>query len=99
MTIFLDALYIPGCDGIYKYGYDIPGLKTNWTRPIKYDTGAEHIAVGQRGHFLGLAFQASGVNYLGEIDNRLYPSTGYLVTEALYWDKLSTRKAIEKMKI
>lgn len=45
MIVFLDSLYIPGCDGVYKYGYDVPGLRSNWTRPIKYDTGATNIVM------------------------------------------------------
>jgi len=99
MTIFLDSLFIPGCDGVYKYWYDIPGLRANWVRPIKYDTWATHIVLGQRWHYLGLAFSADGVNYLCQVDNRLYPKTWFLVTEAIYWDKLSSRKALEKIKI
>lgn len=99
MTIFLDSLYIPGCDWIYKYGYDIPWLRTNRTRPIKYDTKSKYIVLWQRGHFLGIGYQAAGVNYIGEVDNRLYPTTWYLVTESIYRDKLSTRKALEKLKI
>lgn len=99
MTIFLDALYIPWCDGIYKYGYDVPGLKSWWTRPIKYDTGSTNIVMGQRWHFLWVWFSVNGTNYIGSVDNRLYPSTWFLVTESIYWDKLSTRKSIEKLKI
>ena len=99
MTIFLDSLFIPGCDAVYKYGYDVPGLRSCRTRPIKYDTGATHIVLWQKGHFLGVAYRADGVNYIGEVDNRLYPPKWYLVTESIYWDKLSTRKALEKLKI
>lgn len=99
MTIFLDSLYIPWCDWVYKYGYDIPWLRSNWTRPIKYDTWATNIVMGQRGHFLGVWFTLSGTNYICNVDNRLYPETWFLVSESLYWDKLWTRKAIEKLKI
>ena len=99
MTIFLDSLYIPWCDGVYKYWYDIPWLRSNWTKPIKYDTGATHIAMGQRGHYLEVAYTSNGVNYIGQVDNRLYQPTWFLVTEAIYWDKLSSRKALEKIKI
>lgn len=99
MIVFLDSLYVPGCDGIYKYGYDIPGLRSNWTKPIKYDTGAVNLTLGQDGNYLGVAFRAGGKNYIGKVDNRLYQPTGYLVTESIYWDKISTRKALEKLKI
>ena len=99
MIVFLDSLYIPGCDGVYKYGYDVPGLRSNWTRPIKYDTGATNIVMGQRGHFLGIAIRSGNINYIWNVENRLYQAEGYLVTESIYWDKLSTRKALEKLKI
>ena len=99
MTIFLDSLYIPGCDGVYKYGSDIPWLRSAWTRPIKYNTDSTHILLTQRGHYLGIWFTADWVNYIWQVDNRLYPSNWYLVTESIYWDKLSTRKALDKIKI
>ena len=99
MTIFLDSLYIPWCDWVYKYWYDIAWLRNAWTRPIKYNTGAENIVLWQRWHFLGVWFTADGTNYIGSVDNRLYPSTWFLVTESIYRDRLSTRKSIEKMKI
>lgn len=99
MTVYLDSLYIPGCDGVYKYWYDVPGLRTNWTRPIKYDTGSEHITMWQRNDFLNIGFRVDNVNYLARVNERLYTNKWYLITESIYWDKLSTRKSIEKMKI
>ena len=99
MTIFLDSLYIPWCDGVYKYWYDIPWMRTAWSRPIKYDTWATNIVMWQRWHYLGIWFTSSGTNYIWNVDNRLYPETWFIVTESLYWDRLSTKKSIEKMKI
>ena len=99
MTIFLDSLYIPWCDWVYKYWYDIPWMRTAWTRPIRYDTWATNIVMWQRGHFLGVGLTLDWTNYICNVDNRLYPSNWYLVTESIYWDKLSTRKALEKLKI
>ena len=99
MIVFLDSLYIPWCDGVYKYWSDIPWVRSAWTRPIKYDTGATNIVMGQRWHFLWIWFSVDWVNYIGDVDNRLYPSSWFIVTESLYWDKLSTRKVIEKLKI
>lgn len=99
MVVFLDSLCIPWCDGVYKYGYDVPWLRSNWTRPITYDTWATNIILGQRWHYLGVAFRANWVNYISDVDNRLYTSTWFLVTESIYWDKLSSRKALEKLKI
>lgn len=99
MTMFLDSLFIPGCDWIYKYGNDIPWMRSAWTRPIKYDTGAENITLWQRWHFLWVWYTVGGLNYLWVVDNRLYHSTWMLITESIYRDKLSTRKALEKLKI
>ena len=99
MIIFLDSLYTPWCDGVYKYWYDVPWLRSAWTRPIKYDTWATDIVMGQRWHFLGVAFRVSGTSYIWEVDNRLYAPNWYLVSESIYRDKLSTRKALEKLKI
>ena len=99
MIIFLDSLFIPWCDGIYKYWSDIAGLRSAWSRPIRYDTWAKHIIMWQRWNFVWVAFRVWNDNYIWEVDNRLYPSTWFIVTESIYWDKLSTRKAIEKIKI
>ena len=99
MTMFLDSLYIPWCDGLYKYWEDIPWIKKSWARPIKYDTWSEHIVLGQRWHYLGMALRVWWKNYIGRVDNRQYTNNWYLVTEAIYWDKLSTRKSLEKIKI
>lgn len=99
MTIFLDSLYIPWCDGVYKYWADIPWLSKSWTRPIKYDTWATNIVLGQRWHFLGIATTVDGKNYIWYVDNRGYTDNGYLISEAIYWDRLSTRKSLEKIKI
>lgn len=99
MLVFLDSLYIPGADGVYKYWNDIGGLGNAWTRPVKYDTWATEIVLGQSWHFLGVWFNVDNVNYIGKVDNRTYSSNWYLVTTSIYWDKLWTRKALEKMKI
>jgi len=99
MTIFLDSLYIPGCDWIYKYWNDIPWVRSAWTRPIKYDTWSTNIVLWQMWDFVWVWYRSNGINYIWWIDNRLYAPKGYLVTESIYWDKLSTRKALEKIKI
>lgn len=99
MVVYLDSLYIPGCDWLYKYGSDIPGLTSAWTRPIKYEDWAKHITLWQRNAFLNIGYQASNINYIARVDARLYTNTGYIITESIYWDKLSTRKSLEKLKI
>lgn len=43
MCMYLDGMFISGCDGVYKYGNDIPGMKTAWSRPIKYPNGSTKI--------------------------------------------------------
>ena len=99
MIVYLDSLYIPWCDGLYKYWYDVPWLRTNWTRPIRYDIWATHIVLWQRNDFLDIWYNVDGVNYIAQVNERLYTDRWYLITESIYWDKLSTRKVIEKMKI
>jgi hypothetical protein len=55
--------------------------------------------MGQEGNYLGICFELSDSNYLTLVDNRLYNDTGFIVTESIYRDKLSTRKSLEKLKI
>ena len=99
MIVYLDSLFLPWCDGVYKYGSDIPWMRASWTRPIKYDTWAEHITIWQRNDFLNIGYRAGWTNYIWRINNRLYTNNWFIVTESIYWDKLSTRKALEKIKI
>ena len=99
MTVFVDSLYIPWCDWVYKYWYDIPWLRNSRTRPIKYDVWATHIIVGKRWNAFMIAYAVNWMNYICSVDNRLYNEHWYIVTNSIYRDKLSTRKALEKLKI
>jgi hypothetical protein len=99
MVVYLDNLYIPWCDGVYKYGSDLPWMSKVWTRPIKYDVWATNITIWQRNDFLNIWYSLDNINYIGKIDNRLYTNKWYIVTESIYRDKLSTRKALDKLKI
>ena len=99
MCMFLDSLYMPWCDALYKYGNDIPWLRSCWTRPIKYPVGATNVMVNQYWLYLFMSYFVDGINYTAKVDERRYTTNWYLVTEAIYWDKIWTRKAIEKLKI
>lgn len=99
MCMFLDGLFVPGCDGIYKYGNEISGMQHVWSKPIKYPIGATRIILGQNGVYFVIAYTLDGVNYVSQINEQRYTASGYLVTESIYRDKLSTRKALEKLKI
>ena len=99
MCMYRDSLYIPWCDGIYKYGSDIPWVSSSWTRPIRYDFGWTRLLLAQRGSTLWMCFTANGVNYIADVNDYRYTPNWYLVSESLYWDKLSTRKALQNMKI
>jgi hypothetical protein len=99
MCIFLDSLFIPWCDGIYKYWNEIPWMRTVWSRPIRYPLWANKIVLGQRWVYFCIAYSLDGVNYIWQINEQRYLSNGYLVTEWIYRDKLGTRKNIEKLKI
>ena len=99
MCMYLDSMFISGCDGVYKYWTDIPGMKTSWSRPIKYPYGSKKILLGQDGVYFAIAYTLDNVNYYSYIHPQRYTDSWYLVTESIYRDKLSTRKALEKLKI
>ena len=99
MSMFLDGLFIPWCDGIYKYWNEIPWMRTVWSRPIRYPYGADKIILWQNGVYFCICYTLNGVNYFWEINEQRYTSNWYIVSESIYWDKLSTRKALEKLKI
>lgn len=99
MTMFLDGLFLPWCDGIYKYWNEIPWMRSVWSRPVRYPYGATRIILWQNGVYFCMCYTLDGVNYFGQVNEQRYTPTWYLVSESIYWDKLSTRKALEKLKI
>ena len=99
MCMYRDSLYLPWCDWVYKYGSDIPWLQSSWSRPLVYDAGAINLILNDGWEYLGMWFTLDGVNYHVEVDDARYGRKWYLVTEWIYWDKLGTRKAIDKLKI
>ena len=99
MCIFMDNLYLPGCDGIYQFWQTIPGLSNAWTRPIKYPNGSDKLFLYQEWEYLGFSYRNNQRNYYTMASNEMYQDYWYLVTDSLYWDKLGTRKAIEKIKL
>ena len=99
MCIYLDNLYLPWCDWIYQFGQTLPWLSRAWTRPIKYETWADKLFLFQFAESVWFAYTKDTKNYYASLDDWNYQSTGYLVTDSIYWDKIGTRKALEKMKL
>ena len=99
MCMYLDSLFIPWCDGIYKYWNEIPWMRTVRSRPIRYPLWASRILLQQRWLYFCMSYTLDGVNYIWQINEQSYLSNWYLVSEWIYWDKIGTRKNIEKMKI
>ena len=99
MCMYRDSLYLPWCDWVYKYGSDIPWLQSSWSRPLVYDAWATNLLLWEDRAYLTLWFTLDWVNYHVEVDDSRYGRKWYLVTEWIYWDKLGTRKAIDKLKI
>ena len=69
------------------------------SRPLKYPLGSTRLLLGQNGVYFVVAYTLGGINYVSQVNEQRYTPTGYLVTESIYRDKLSTRKALEKLKI
>lgn len=99
MAIFLDSLFVPWCDWIYKYWSDIPWVKSVFTRPIKYSVWAKNIVLWQNWNTFYFSQTVDWQNVVSEVNLRRYLSKWYVVTNSIYWDKLSTRKSLEKLKI
>ncbi len=99
MCIFMDNLYLPGCDGIYQFGQTIPWLSNAWSRPINYVNGSDRLFLYQDGENLGFSYRNNQRNYYTVAVIGRFNNYGYLVTDSIYRDKLSTRKALEKLKL
>lgn len=99
MCIYLDNLYLPWCDWIYQFGQTIPWLSNSWSRPIKYQNNSDRLQLFQYGWFLAFLYRNSQRTYYSVVESDEYGDSGYLVTDSIYWDKIGTRKAIEKLKL
>ena len=99
MAIYLDNLYLPWCDGIYQFGQTLPWLSNAWSRPIKYENGADKLFLFQTNGSLYFAYRLDYKTYYGVVNSDEYTDKWYLVTDSIYWDKLGTRKALEKLKL
>lgn len=99
MCVCLDNLYVPWCDGIYKFWQVIPWLWNSRTRPIKYVNGADRLFLIGDGWVPMFTYRLNQRQYYAQIREDQYADSWYLVTDSLYWDKLGTRKAIEKLKL
>ena len=95
MCMWMDNLYIPGCDWIYQYWQTIPWLPASWSRPIKYQNWADRLFL----YGEWFTYRYNKENYYSGIIYDRYTNKWYLVTDSLYWDKLGTRKALEKIKL
>lgn len=99
MCIFMDNLYLPWCDWIYKFWQTIPWLSNAWSRPISYEKWADRLFLYQNWKVLWFCYRNNQRNYYATAENELYTPNWYLVTDSIYRDKLGSRKAIEKMKL
>lgn len=99
MCIFMDNLYLPGCDGIYQFWQTIPWLSNAWSRPINYQNWADKLFLYQDWASLGFSYRYKQMTYYVNVVNERYQDHWYIVTDSLYRDKIGTRKAIEKLKL
>lgn len=99
MAVFMDNLYLPWCDGIYQFGQTIPWLWNAWSRPIKYPNDTDKLFLYQNGEHLWFSYRENQRTYYSNVVVGRYNTTWYLVTDSIYWDKLWTRKALEKLKL
>lgn len=86
--MFMDNLYLPGCDGIYQFGQTLPGLSHAWSRPIDYLNGSDRLFLYQTGQTIGFCYRNNQVNYYAKVRNERFTKHGYLVTDAIYRDKI-----------
>ena len=99
MTIYLDNLYLPWCDGIYQFWQTLPWLWNSRSRPVKYVNWADKLFLFQTLGSLYFLYRDNQKTYYCEVTNDEYTDKGYLVTDSIYWDKIGTRKALEKLKL
>lgn len=99
MCIFMDNLYLPWCDWIYQFWQTIPWLSNARSKPINYANGSDKLFLYQDGENLWFSYRNNQRNYYVIAVNGRFHDYGYLVTDSIYRDKLSTRKALEKLKL
>lgn len=100
MAIFNDKLYVNSFWWLYVYGWNIIWINSSRSKPIIVDPVTTTIytlwkALGK----LYIWNRKSSVNYISQIYEYNYTPSWYLVTQAITWDNLSSRKALDQFKI
>ena len=99
MCIYMDNLFIPWCDGVYQFWQTLPWVWNAWSRPIRYPHYASNIKIVNSWDIYVVYTDWDNNNCYIQIESNNFWDNWYLVTESIYWDKLSSRKAIEQLKI
>lgn len=99
MDVIWDSLYIPWCMWLYKYGSEVPWMNKIWNRIYVNKMDLTHIVLWNWAWWVYMAYTRNGWNDLMHFSSTQYGYSGYLVTNPIYWDKIWTRKSIEKLKI
>ncbi len=99
LAVYMDNLYIPWCDWIYQFWQTLPWLSNAWSRPIRYKEGADKLFLFQNGDKVAFLYRDQQKTYYAMAINWRYTDKWYLVTDSLYWDKMWTKKSLEKIKL
>lgn len=101
MSIIDDKLYAWAYGGVYTYGYDIAWLPPVWNKPITInpELWALIYAIWLHSATPYISYKDGGINFISEIREYNNKATGYLVTNPIIRDNLSTKKALNKLKI
>lgn len=104
MGVVEDSLYVAGCKWLYKYWTEVPWLAKNWNRVYLNGSGYElyNVVIWSWKKGIYIAWHRSDswhINNITYFDNNYYCYNWYVVTNPIYWDKIWTRKSIEKLKI
>lgn len=99
MCIYMDNLYIPWCWGIYQFWQTLPWVWNAWSRPIRYPSVAQHFCLTNVWDIRFAYSDWDYTSYYSIVYSDNFVFNWLLATDYIYWDKLSSRKAIEQLKI
>lgn len=102
MSILNESLYVPAYGGMYSYGNKVPWMKDVWSKEVIFDTEWWNIMTASACHWWYLYLATTKdtlenvIYYVKDCYNCRY---WYGITPPIIWDKLSSRKSLNNLKL
>lgn len=99
MALLNDKLYVKSYGWTYVYWTNVLWVQKWRSKPIKTLTNTYTYCYQTMYWRMYMSNRKDSKNYISYIEEYHYNPTGYLVTTALFWDDISSKKMLNKLKL